>query len=76
MKSISFIKVLLILAIFLFPTMAVAGNEPSDPLRSNGLIYVVICVIAIIFSGIVVYLLIQDRKLSKIEKQINDTSNG
>jgi CcmD family protein len=37
-------------------------------MRSNGKIYVVVGVIAIIFVGLVVYLFTIDRRLSKLEK--------
>ncbi len=45
--------------------------ERTDWIRSNGLIYIVLGVLAIIFVGMVVYLLMLDRKLAKIEHTIN-----
>lgn len=47
-------------------------NPTSDLMRSNGMIYVVLGVLVIIFAGIFVYLFMIDRKLSKIEKQNKD----
>jgi len=41
----------------------------AETMRSNGKIYVVVGVIAIIFVGIVVYLISIDRRLTKIEKE-------
>lgn len=43
--------------------------EMADLLHENGKIYVVVGVIAIIFIGIVVYLVTIDRRLSKIERE-------
>jgi len=44
--------------------------EMADTMRANGKIYVVVAVLAIIFAGIVVYLVGLDRKLRKLEKEI------
>lgn len=46
--------------------------EMADIMRSNGKIYVVITCILILFIGIVTYLITLDRKISKIEKSINE----
>jgi len=43
--------------------------EMADELHQNGKIYVVVGVIAIIFAGLFVYLMVLDRRLSKLEKQ-------
>jgi len=49
--------------------MAQAEVEMADTMRSNGKIYVVVVIVAIIFIGIVAYLIYIDRKLSKLEKK-------
>lgn len=41
-------------------------------MRSSGKIYVVVAVIVAIFIGIVAFLLYLDRKLTKLEHQINN----
>lgn len=43
----------------------------ADQLRSDGKIWVVVGVIALIFAGIVTYLIRLDSKLTKIEKELN-----
>jgi CcmD family protein len=43
--------------------------EMDDALRSNGKIYVVVCIICIIFIGLAIYLFTIDRRLKKIEKE-------
>ena len=49
-----------------------AQSENPDFVRSIGKIYVVVAVILAIFIGIVVFLIYLDRKLTKLENQIND----
>ena len=61
-----FLNLLLLLAMPIF-TFA-SDVEMADLLHENGKIYVVVAVIAIIFVGIVVYLVTIDRRLTKIEK--------
>lgn len=45
--------------------------EMADLMRSNGKIYIVVGIIVIIFIGITVYLISTDRKISKLEKNLN-----
>ena len=67
MRSIN--RILILLMAFL-PLSAFAQDvEMADVLHQNGKIYVVVGVIAIIFIGIVVYLISIDRRLKKIEKE-------
>ncbi|MCF8465344.1 MAG: CcmD family protein [Flavobacteriales bacterium] len=67
MKNVN--KILVWLMAFL-PVSAFAQDvEMADILHENGKIYVVVGVIAIIFVGIVVYLVTIDRRLTKIEKE-------
>ncbi len=49
-------------------TLVHAEPEMADTMRSNGKIYVVVAVLATIFAGIFAYLVMLDRKISKIEK--------
>ena len=46
--------------------------EMADGLYQSGKIYVVVIVAAIIFIGITAYLIMLDRKISKIEKEIKN----
>jgi len=65
------LKSLLILAFTLVAATTFAqGNdvEMADALYQSGKIYVVVGVLSIIFIGIVVYLILLDRKISKLEK--------
>ena len=67
-KTISFIATL----IFLSLNAANAQNTGGvDFMRNTGMMYVVVGVILIIFIGIIAYLINIDRKLTKLENQIN-----
>ena len=48
------------------------GIEMADTMRSEGKIYVVVTVMAIVFSGIAIYLFMLDRKVSKLEKSMKE----
>jgi hypothetical protein len=43
----------------------------ADLMRADGKIWVVVGVIALVFAGIVTYLIRLDSKISKIEKELN-----
>ena len=44
--------------------------DMADGLYQSGKIYVVVAVLSIIFVGIVIYLIVLDGKISKLEKEI------
>lgn len=48
--------------------------EMADSMRANGKIYVVIGIILIVLVGLIVYLFLMDKKLTRIEKEL--TSSG
>jgi hypothetical protein len=52
---------------------AAAGSEVemADRLRADGKIWVVVAVVAIVFTGIVINMIRLDSKVSKIEKELN-----
>jgi CcmD family protein len=43
----------------------------ADAMRANGKIYVVVGIILIILIGLIFYLFSMDRKLSKLEKELD-----
>jgi len=49
--------------------------EMADTMRSNGKIYVVVATMTAIMGGIIVYLVALDRKVTKLEKLAESTSN-
>ena len=72
-------KALLIIFSFISLTHVMAQQETSnidmaDGLYASGKIYVVVTVLAVILTGIFLYLFLLDRKLRKMEKKINKDS--
>jgi uncharacterized membrane protein YidH (DUF202 family) len=65
-KIISFLVVLLTS----FNLFAQEEVQMADQMRADGKIWVVVGVIAIVFIGIIAYLVLLDRKISKIEKSL------
>ena len=59
----------IILLLLVMPLFAGAEPEMADAMRSNGKIYVVVTVLAVIFAGIFAYLVYLDRKISRLEKE-------
>lgn len=64
-------KVITTLAFSLLPFSFLLAQQDDDFMRSMGKMYVVVAVIAAIFIGIVIFLIYLDRKLTKLENQIN-----
>jgi CcmD family protein len=44
----------------------------ADVLRQNGKIYVVVAVIAVVLTGLLIYLISLDRKIGRLEKEIKE----
>ena len=44
--------------------------EMADTMRSNGKIYVVVAVVMTVFAGLILYTIVLDRKISKIEREV------
>lgn len=62
---------LILFSIKIMAQGTVADNiEMADTMRSSGKIYVVVLVILVILSGLIIYLINLDRKVSKLEKEI------
>lgn len=51
---------------------ATAQAETADFMRSTGKIYVVVAVIIAVFVGLILFMVYLDRRLTKLENQIND----
>ena len=46
--------------------------EMADTLRSDGKIYVVVTILVVILAGLIAYLVTIDRKVSRLEKKLNE----
>ncbi len=67
------IKKITLLFFMMLGFIANAQNaEMADSFRQDGKIYVVTAVIAIIFLAIVVYLIVIDRKVKKLEEDLKN----
>lgn len=64
-------KHILAMVFLLFAHVALAQEEVemADTMRSNGKIYVVVGIVVIILVGMVTYLFLIDRKISRLEKE-------
>ncbi len=76
MRNIFFpkIKTFFVLALATLFSHVAHAQEPvemAEKLREDGKIYVVVLVLAVIFAGIIGYLVYLDRKITKLEKQHN-----
>jgi hypothetical protein len=61
-------KLFIIFLVFVISILsATAQVEMADKLREDGKIYAVLAVILIIFAGIITYMFVLDRKISKLE---------
>ncbi|HEX2606116.1 MAG TPA: CcmD family protein [Flavisolibacter sp.] len=68
-KSVLFLFISLITSIFSFAQQQTEAVSMADTMRQNGKIYVVVAVILAIFTGIILYLIRLDRKISRLEKE-------
>jgi hypothetical protein len=66
-KKIGFI-ILILLTRFMLQAQGPGKVEMADTMHANGKIFVVVAVILTIFTGIIIYLVRLDRKISKLEK--------
>lgn len=65
------LKMAFALNLFAQQTVVVVEEVPmADQLRADGKIWIVVVVIAVVFAGIIAFLINTDRKLSRLEKQI------
>lgn len=70
-RAVALLLPLLLLAGAAFAqTNAADQPEMADALRASGKIYVVVLVIVIIVSGLLVYLVRLDRKVSRLEREV------
>lgn len=64
------LPLLLLASTALAQTNAADQPEMADALRASGKIYVVVLVIVIILSGLLAYLVRLDRKVSRLEREV------
>lgn len=68
----TYLKYLFVLFLTALATSASAQNaEMADTFRSEGKIYVVVAIVLIVLTGLIVYLFLLDRKISRLEHMIH-----
>ena len=45
--------------------------EMADVMRASGKIYVVVAVLCVILTGLIIYLIQLDKKISRLEREVN-----
>jgi len=65
-------KVIIIVLLFVSNFAFGQNVEMADVMRANGKIYVVVAVLATVFLGIIIYLISQENRLRKIEKELRE----
>jgi CcmD family protein len=71
-KKLFFLSLCLLAANVTMAQTADNGIDMADALRSSGKIFVVVACVAVIFVGILIYLITLDRKITKLEKQLDN----
>ena len=72
LKKVMFLCLSMLLSLNIQAQQPVGEVEMADALRVNGMIYVVVLVVAVVMAGFIAYLIVTDRKVSRIEKELND----
>lgn len=75
MKFISTLFFILLSFVLKAQESVTTQPEMADAMRESGKIYVVVGVIAIIFIGIIVYIISMDSRLSRLEKEKEERNN-
>lgn len=69
MKNRTMNKLLILITLMLSGIQSFAETEWTDTFYRNGKYSVVVAILAIIFTGIIVYLIRLDSRISKMEKK-------
>jgi uncharacterized membrane protein len=64
-------RLLTILLILNLPNLYAQQVEMADTMRDNGKIYVVVAIVLVVLVGLITYLFMMDRKVSRIERLIS-----
>lgn len=65
-------KTFLSVLLTILPLVLLCAQNDVDFMRSMSKMYVVVAVIAVIFLGIVIFMIYIDRRLTKLENQIKN----
>jgi CcmD family protein len=73
MKQVNKYLLALTMLIFSIPGFG-QDAEMADSMRAEGKIYVVVAIILLVLLGVFAYLLMMDRKLTRLEKRFDQTN--
>ena len=68
-KKLFFLLSLLVVGLYMHAQEGTGKTTVGETMRSNGRIYVVIAVILTILTGLILYLVRLEKKMSKLEKE-------
>lgn len=71
-KTFIWFTLLMFQALTLFAQGNGLDEQAANFLRESGKLYVVITILVTIFAGIVIFLIFQERRISKLEKKLKD----
>ena len=69
---IKYIALIAIMVAAIAPQALAQNAEMADTFRSEGKIYVVVAVVLIVLAGLIIYLFMLDRKLTRLERMIDE----
>ena len=69
---IKYISLIAVLVTAITPQVLAQNAEMADTFRSEGKIYVVVAVVLIVLAGLIIYLFMLDRKLTRLERMIEE----
>ncbi len=74
------LKISLLLSVFLTLITKAFGQDAdnvpmADQFREDGKIYVVVFVVALLLAGLLIYLMVLDRRVRKVEKDTEEIEN-
>jgi CcmD family protein len=72
MKYLKILLSIFILSIASGLAQAQSDVEMADVMRSNGKIYVVVATLSVVLLGILLYVIVLDRRISKLEHEIKE----
>ena len=71
-KKAALFTALFLLSICSFSQPAEASVEMADTFYTEGKVFVVVLVVSVVVLGILFYLFLLDKKLSRMEKELNN----
>ena len=69
LKKIALVFTLCLMQVFVFAQDGAKTEDPTDFMRSEGKLYVVMAVVVTILVGLFIYLVNLDRKIKQLEKK-------